>query len=103
MHRCHRELHVKQEVIQAVNLLSTVCKDNSTNAMHFVEKLKEEITLLMSFSLDNDLLDVLSSATRTTNAEANMRRSEMLLGQVASRLGECGRKETILDVALVLV
>ena len=74
MHGGHWEAHVVEEVIEIVDLRTTVAEDDGTDAMHLLEKVDKDVTLLVAFSLNDDLPDVLGGASSTTDAEAHMSR-----------------------------
>jgi hypothetical protein len=100
--RSHGQLHVEQEVIQIVSLPATVDKDDGSDTGHLGKKTKEKVSLLMSFSLDDNLLDVLGGASSTANSEANVRSRKVLLREISSGLGKGSGEKTELHVAFIL-
>ena len=103
MHGRDRQMHVEQEIVEVVSGLTAVDKDDRTDAVHLLEQSDQKLSLLMRFGLENDLSDVGTSATSTTNTEADVRRSQVGLREIARRLRKCSREQAEFDVALVLL
>lgn len=97
------ELEIEEEIIKVIGFDTTVDKNDGSHSMHLLEEANEDVTLFVSLGLQDDLLDVGSSASGTTNTEANMRCAEVLLGKVTSVLGESRGEKAILDIALILL
>lgn len=102
VHRRDWQMHVEQEIVQVVSCLATVYENDGTDTMHLLKQLDQKLLLLVGFSLQNNLLDVGGSASGSANAESDVRSREIVLGQVASGLGERGGEKAKLDVALIL-
>lgn len=97
-----REAGVPKVVIEAVDLVAAVGKNDGAHASHLLEKLEKKSTLLGTVSLNDTLLNVTSRAAGAANTEADVRLSKVLASQVAGLLGEGGREQAELDRALVL-
>ena len=99
----NRKLQVVQEVVKIVGFHAAVDEDDSSHAVHLFEETDQNITLLVTLSLQNDLLDVGCGTSGPTNTETNVRSGEVVLGEITSSLGESCGKQTILDIALILI
>jgi hypothetical protein len=72
VNRGDRELHVPQEVVKKVNLLSAVCKNNGADTMHFVQKLEQHVLFVLWLGFDDELSNICSSAASATDPEPNV-------------------------------
>lgn len=97
------QLHVEQEIVQTINFLAAVGKDDGANAVHLIQQLEKKVSLLMGLRLHDKLLDVFRGAASAANAEADVSSGQVVLGQVTSFLGKGGREQAVFDVALILV
>lgn len=97
-----RKLHVEEEIIQVVRFLAAVHEDDGANSGHFLQEPNKKLALLMSLSLEDNLLDIGRGASRSTYSESDVRGGKVFLGQIAGTLGEGGREEPKLDVTHIL-
>jgi hypothetical protein len=75
VHGSDRQMHIEQKIVEVISGLTAVDKDDSTDAMHLLEQSYQKLSLVMRLSLKDDLSDVGTSATSTTNTEADVGRS----------------------------
>lgn len=97
------KFHVVEKIVERVGSLAAIDEDDGTNTIHLFEQSKEKLVLLLSSGLNDNLLDVLRSASCSTNSEAHMSRRQVLLGESASGPREGGRKKAISDIAIILL
>jgi hypothetical protein len=102
VHGRDRKTHIVQKVIQVVNFAATICKNDGSHTIHFIEKAEKSVSLVVTLRNKNDLLDVLRCAASSANTESDMSCRQMLFGQVPSSFWKGGGEQSVLDVPLIL-
>jgi hypothetical protein len=90
VNRGHGQTRVVQKIIEIVDFVTAVGKNNGSDAGHLFKSTKKIIALLMTINLHHHLLDIGRGAARTSNTEANVVGRKVLTGKVTGRLGKGG-------------
>lgn len=98
-----RELHVVEKVIESVGCLAAVDEDNGADPIHLLEEREQKFVLLLPGGLNNHLPDIHRRASSSTNSKAHMGRRQVLFGESTSSTRESGGKESVFDIAFVLL
>lgn len=93
--RGHRQALVVEEVVDHVALDLGVGKDQDALRLVREDEVEQSLLLLVLVDIDDLLLDVLVSATDTTDLDRDVGILHVLLSKTAGRLGEGGGEHEV--------
>jgi len=98
-----RDSLVEQKVVNLVNSTPAVGKNDRSGGRKRHEKIEEGRSLQGRVHHDDVLLDVSVRTASAADADADMGRLQVFLGRVPEILGERGREEHVLNLAILLI